>query len=74
MVDAAALSAAFFTIVFAALTLHIRFKRPLPDDDLTTEAAAKVQEKGDQYGFHLTTKQAIELVEIAKKALKGDMK
>jgi len=68
MVDAAALSAAFFTIVFAALTLHIQLRKPLPDDDVTTEAAAKIKEKGDQYGFHLTTKQALELVEIALKA------
>ncbi len=74
MVDAAVLSAAFFTIVFVALTLHIRFKKPLPDDDLTTEAAAKIQEKGNQYGFHLTTKQAIELVEIILKALGDDAK
>lgn len=73
MADAAALSVAFFTVILAALTIHIQMKKPLPDDDFTTEAAMKVKEKGKQYGFLLTTKQAIELLEIALKNIGVDV-
>lgn len=44
------------------LSAYIQLKKPLPDDDFTTDAAMKVKEKGKRYGFLLTTKQAIELV------------